>query len=647
MQQVNCWLEPEGDNYRLSVAVLPAGKRVTLGLAALQETCPVTLRGSTTTIKAILGWLDNFEVNNLQQQLDEAGMYAVGEYLYQQTLGQFPQHHQLPGEEVSLRIISTCPHIHRLPWNMLARDGLPLHYGWHIALAVEPDSRRVEWPALPAVLVVAPEPLFNQQGKRIEATYAVEHVQALRQRLVASIPAYDTPELFQSVTTWAELQRALQTQHFDVLYYYGHGIGDQYASRLLFMANGAVADLRSFQDVRQALQHAKGGAPGVCYINACFGNSGGRMGAGLQLGAVCAAVVANRTAAVTQTAMQQGQEFLERLLLEVRTPETALQDALTRCGSTSGDVRWVTPVLHCHYGSWQARRKPERFHLDKQDPHWEHKLDRITQSGELGKRAAFAIENRSPATVCCVWYGCDNVGVDLFHERIPLDLRALRLNVQVAHCRMDWPVTATTYQQTYAECLLAGLRNSATSLARAPEGLEGIPRFLDQLAGQTGKRTLFHLRLKTIAPGTQMSLGKLKEFLEWWQERVVLPILKPARIQTLMTLGFELPNPAAMPQAFEKNLEPLNDQYQDFSVYLLPQLPLLQRHDLREFIKGFYPDLPRDKANARIDYMMVQGGGNYQKTLDLLTDLNNDALYAGVQPAPNPASDDDIWSVAP
>lgn len=646
MQQVNCWLEPEDDNYRLSVALLPAGKRVTLGLAALQETCPITLRGATTTLKVILGWLDNFEVNNLQQQLDEAGMYAVGEYLYQQTLGQFPQHHLLPGEDVSLRIISTCPHIHRLPWNMLARDGLPLHYGWHIALAVEPDNRRVEWPALPALLVVAPEPWFNQQGQRIEATQSEGHVQALRQRLTVSIPAYDTPELFQSVTTWAELQRALQTQHFDVLYYYGHGIGDQYASRLLFTTSGAVADLRSFQDLRQALQHAKGGAPGVCYINACFGNSGGRMGAGLQLGAVCAAVVANRTAAVTQTAMPQGQEFLERLLLEVRTPETALQDALTRCGSTSGDVRWVTPVLHCHYGNWQAKRKPERFHLDKQDPHWEHKLDRITQSGELGKRAAFAIENRSPATVCCIWYGCNKVGVDLFHERVPLDLRALRLNVQVAHCRMDWPVAAIPHHQTYAECLLAGLRHSATSLARAPEGLEGIPRFLDQLAGQTGKRTLLHLRLKTINPETRMSPGKLGEFLEWWQEQV-LPALKPARIQTLMTLGFELPNPAAMPQAFEKMLEPLNDRYQDFSVYLLPQLPLLQRHDLREFIKGFYPDLPRDKANARIDYIMVQGGGNYQKTLDLLTDLNNDALYAGGQPDPNPFSDDDIWSATP
>jgi hypothetical protein len=109
LQQVNCWLEPEGDNYRLSVALLPAGKRVVLGLAALQESCPISLRGSTTTLKAILGWLDNFDRTNLQQQLDEAGMCAVGEYLYQQTLEQYPLHTLLPGEGVSLRIISTCP----------------------------------------------------------------------------------------------------------------------------------------------------------------------------------------------------------------------------------------------------------------------------------------------------------------------------------------------------------------------------------------------------------------------------------------------------------------------------------------------------------------------------------------------------------
>ena len=652
LQQVYCWLEPDGDKYKLGVQVLPDGKRLDLGITAgLQGDCAVNLRHSTTTLHTILGWLDKFDTANLQNQLDETGLYALGEYLYQQTLGLYPHQAHLPSEDVELRIISLCPHIHRLPWNMLARDSLPLQAaGWHIALATAPDTRQVIWPALPSLLVVAPEPLLDDKGKPIQPTHSTGHIKNLQQRLVNHTGAYNQPELFRVVSSWEALQRALQERHYDVLYYYGHGM----ASRLLFATTdkAAAEDPRTFQDLRVALRDAKGGAPVVCYINACFGNSGGQMGAGLQLGTVCAAVVANRTAAVIQTAMQQGQEFLERLLLDSRPPETALLDALMRCGNTSGDVRWVTPILHRHYADWKVAHKPERFHLDKRDLHWEYKLDRITQSGELGKRAEFAIKNHNPATLCCIWYGCTNVGVDLFHERIPLELRAFQQQVQIAHCRMDWPQVETDNRaKVWEECLLAGLRATATPFARTPDTLENIPRFLEQLAGQTGKRTLLHLRLKTINQQvlvqSRMTPGKLRGFLEWWQDRVVSPILKSARIQTLMTVGYELPDPMLprMPSFFADNLEPLNDQYNSLSVYLLPQLMLLERQDLREFIKAFYPDLPQDKARTRIEYILGEAQGNYQKTLNLLTDLNNDVLYQQSNAHQTPLGDDDFMKM--
>jgi hypothetical protein len=639
-------LESEESHYRLSVQVLPNGKRITVGIAeGLRADCSVNLRHSTTTLQIILGWLDKFDHSKLQEQLDETGMYALGEYLYQQTIARYPHQQQLPSEGVELRIISSCEHIHRLPWNMLARDGLMLQAaGWHITLATAPDTRQVAWPALPRVLVVAPEPLLDR-GKHIAPTHSLAHLNRLQQRLSSHTPAYANTDYFRTVTSWGELQQALQEQHFDVLYYYGHGL----ASRLLFATpdKASTADYRTFQDLRVALRDAHGGAPTVCYVNACFGNSGGQMGAGLQLGAVCAAVVANRTAAVIETAMQQGQEFLERLLLEARPPDIALLDALTRCGNTSGDVRWVTPILHRHYADWKISHKPERYHLDKRDPHWEHKLDRITQSGELGKRAEFAIKNHSPATVCCLWYGCTNVGVDLFHERIPLELRAFRQQVQIANCRMDWPLlNLDNMTKAWEECLLAGLLATATPFARAPDTLENIPRFLEQLAGQTGKRTLLHLRLKTInqqvLTQARMTPGKLRNFLEWWQDYVVAPILKPARIQSLLTVGYELPNPMlpSMPGFFAENLEPLNDQYNNLSVYLLPQLMLLERQDLREFIKVFYPDLPPEKAKARIEYILQQANGNYRDTLNLLTDLNNDSASTPDNIAKPSLSDD-------
>lgn len=647
LQHVYCWLEPEENRYRLSVQILPHGKPLDLGtIATLQADCSVNLRRSTTTLQTILNWLDSFDQNALQTHLDENGMYALGVYLYQQTLALYPHHHQLPGEGVELRIISPCEHIHRLPWNMLARDGLMLQAaGWQITLATMPDNRQVVWPALPVVLVAAPEPLLDMAGKHIAPTHSLTHLKHLKQQLTSHTPAYAHTDYFRVVTSWGELHQALQEQHFDVLYYYGHGL----ASRLLFATpdKASSADYRTFQDLRIALRDAKGGAPTVCYVNACFGNSGGQMGAGLQLGNVCAAVVANRTAAIIETAMQQGQEFLERLLLEARPPETALLDALTRCGNTSGDVRWVTPILHRHYTDWKIAHKPERFHLDKRDPHWEYKLDRVTQSGELGKRAELAIKHQSPATVCCIWYGCTNVGVELFHERIPLELRQFRQQIQIAHCRMDWPqLDLENMAKAWEECLLASLRTSATPFARAADTLDNIPRFLEQLAGQTGKRTLLHLRLKTINQQVRMTPGKLRDFLEWWQDRVVLPILKPAHIQTLMTVGFEVPETklAKIPELFDAYLEPLNDQYNSLSVYLLPQLLLLERQDLREFIKAFYPDLPQDKAKQRIDHILQEAKGNYQFTLNLLTDLNNDALYTRQTVRTAQPNDDDLWS---
>lgn len=113
-----------------------------------------------------------------------------------------------------------------------------------------------------------------------------------------------------------------------------------------------------------------------------------------------------------------------------------------------------------------------------------------------------------------------------------------------------------------------------------------------------------------------------------------------------MTVGFEVPETklAKIPELFDAYLEPLNDQYNSLSVYLLPKLSLLERHDLREFIKAFYPDLPADKAKERIDYILQEAKGNYQSTLNLLTDLNNDALYPQQAARIAQLNDDDLWS---
>ena len=294
----------------------------------------------------------------------------------------------------------------------------------------------------------------------------------------------------------------------------------------------------------------------------------------------------------------------------------------------------MTPLLHRQYSRWVPAEKKPRYFLDKQDPHWEYMLDRVTQSGTLQGEIRQMINHNHPGTALFIWYGCRNVGVDLFHQRVPLDIHELRLNAQSLAVSMDWPahtlygsLTPAVFEDNLLQCL----RHIETLHIRTPINLHTLGSFLQQLTGQSGQKILLHLRLQTLRDDGNPE--DVVQFLEWWQT-TVNPILTAHRIQTLMTLGIEVAEPDMVEEAFNEWLEPLNNQYNNLSVDLLPQLPLLSERDLRKFMRRFFSSLPPARVSEEIKLIMEAAKGNYQKTIDLLSDLNNRiAIGAQINPA--------------
>lgn len=614
--QLNCWLTPAQEKglYDLALEFPQQNRRIALGKTDLRLQCQFNLLNKSKTLEYVLDLLDKFNEDTIRQYTDEAGMYDIGVFLYRATLGKHGNG-ELDQEAVDLRIISPCEHIHRLPWNMLARDSDNrfLRYAdWQITLAREYNPQRVEMPSLPALLVFSPPEI---DGYNVTGTSA--HIRQLQTELTAEIRSYESPTLFKLVHTRQELERILQLQHFDVLYYYGHGEGDDLSSRLrLETTTPANPGTMSLIHLRETLQRAVGGSPAVCYINACMSASGGKMGAGLQLGYACAAVIANRTEAWVSVAQRQGLSFLKYILLDALSPHEALHRTVTSGYEDVGDSSWATPILTRHYTEWQCKRKPNLHHLNRQDKDWPLKLDRVSQSGYIGEYME-AVLNGSIDTLCCVWYGSAAVGVDLLHERVQHKVPG---NTDLITCQMNWPMAITdeNCNEMFRASLLAGFR---CIYHAAPSGIEAIPRFLKEVSLHAGShRLLFHLRLQTVRPTDKdwAIPTNFKHFLDWWQ-RVVAPELSKAQIPAIITLGYELVNLKKLEEQYDKHLKPLNTQ--QLMVRRLPPLEPISQDHMRDFIQTFKLPVPPQILDAKVADIEKKTGGHYQRTLECLINL--------------------------
>ena len=338
----------------------------------LSQDARISIKGKKITLAEILQALIRHDKTWLEEWFDERGQYETGLYLYRQLFADKPpEAFQEKNASVDLRIVSQDENISRLPWALLAHGGVFLSTaGWAVSLANCSPAKDSELPPLPKMLVASPQP------KNWPETEADEHIRQLRDMLAASDLTQVDDNHLRIVSNGSDFLRQLESFQPDILYYYGHGEGDEHTSRLIFEDQELP-----LTDLRSALNNLPGNLPLLAYINCCQGDTGGLLGAGKQLVELIPAVLTNRTTAYINTARQQGMAFWEAVLLRGEAPHNAvagMRGRLSDLGLSTSNIRWMTPVLHCQYDAWQANPPLPHSRLDR-DPHWQLKLDRVKQ----------------------------------------------------------------------------------------------------------------------------------------------------------------------------------------------------------------------------------------------------------------------------
>jgi hypothetical protein len=305
----------------------------------------------------------------------------TGLFLYRQLFGEAAEDELRQNcDAVDLRIVTADENISRLPWMLLAHRGVFLAAaGWSISLAVDAAQSSHERPPSPKILAVTPQPA--DWGN----TEAQDHITELNELLASADVAYTDDRCFKTAATWPDFLDQLKTFQPDIFYYYGHGAGDRHATRLVFVDENQQTVETPLPDILAALQHSPAPPPLLAYINCCQGDAGGLLGVGKQLATLMPAVVTNRTTAFIDAARSQAMAFWEAVLLRGEPPHKAVSGMRGRLGDlnlSTADTRWMTPVLHCGYGDWRANPPTPPSRLER-DPHWQLKLDRVSQFNKV------------------------------------------------------------------------------------------------------------------------------------------------------------------------------------------------------------------------------------------------------------------------
>lgn len=557
---------------------------------------------------ALLQALIGYALNNRDLIFDERGQLEIGHYLYSQTLGQLPENERRRlhnADEVDIRIITQDEHIARLPWALLAYNGIFLSTtGWSVTLSGVTDLVDYELPPSPRLLVIAPQP------DGILGTLAEQHLDALEDLLSAHDHLLTWDRHLKLVRTWEEFTRQVKTFEPQIVYYYGHGVGGMDRSRLVF-ADGANNQRYDAPVADFALQLRNlPNPPQLVYVNCCRGDAAGYLGVGKQLEAFVPAVVTNRTVAMVDAAQAQAMAFWENVLLRGIAPHQAVASLYSRMGDlnlSTADVRWLTPVLHCHYDHWRANPPTPPSRL-AHDPHWHLKVDRVVQFSVVAEQTRQMLRERKPRTHAFVWYGQKNEGIETFHQRLNVGLRESLDNTFVYEVRPVWPLEFTQFHRSCQDMLTE---------AFSVNELQAIPaRIRAKTAGASGKQTLVYMRHQPVASPKILNSENFQTYLEWWDNEFAR-LLEPNQF-ALLGVSFLVDNPTRFLDRMER-LEQL--ELAMTTVRLLDQMEQLALKDLRDFLNTHNVRLPLQRREQVLKKILEKTDGHYDQTVEELKNL--------------------------
>lgn len=567
----------------------------------LDETDCITIKNQSISLGDIVSALQNYDEDWLQDWFDECGQWELGCYLYQQL---FSTEQAVQNAEIC--IISHDEHINHLPWVLLANEGifLTIALGWSVFLSVADELHDCTLPALPRLLIVAPEP------ENEEPTKAADHLSSLKQMLT-NVDTGLTPEI---VYTWDDFIRAINENPPDVLYYYGHGISDTYTTRLVFADNN---NQRLDKPVTDLISLLKNQPPKLAYFNCCFGDAGGMLGVGKQLSPFIPAVLTNRTIAIIDTAQEQALCFWESTLLDGYSPHRALGKQYQQLGElklSTGDIRWLTPVLHRSYDQWLACSQ-EQLKRQYRDPHWRLRLDRRKQISFVNDQTENMLRFNKPKALGFLWYGRSDQGVEIFHQRLFIELQEKLSNTYVYQIRPEW--SAAIDEDTMPICfndMLCQAFKHTGCFDYLGETILRITR------AHSFSNTLIYVRHAPVAfdftDETKFNPDFLQDYLEWWDAHFIRKL--PENCHALLGLSYEVEDPERFTKGLvERDLDDV-ELSSDMVFDLLDELEKITKKDLRNFIKAHNIPLLDAVKNDTYDSILESSKGNYDRVLDEL-----------------------------
>ncbi len=596
-------------------------KGLALNNIQLTPDATITIKQQPITLAQLIDKLIEFDQQWLKAWFDERAQFELGLYLYQQLFGSLhPATIQPANGTVEIRIISEDEHINRLPWILLAHHGVFLTTsGWSLSLSHNSQPENHELPPSCRMLIIAPQP----EGEA--DTRADAHISELQQMLSLQDSSYlclqGKGENLEIVTTWPAFKAALKTFKPQVLYYYGHGCGDQNSSQLVFADQHNQRIDKSASDLRPLLQSIPGGPPLIAYINCCLGDAGGFLGVGQQLAGIIPAVVTNRTMAFIKATQTQGLAFWQNALLEGLPPHEAtgqirieLEEESTAESFGFSDTRWMTPVLYCNYQHWKSNPPKASTRLDR-DPHWRLKLNRVSQFGQVFLQTYQMFMEKKPRALSYLWYGEPEQGLEIFHHRLKVELQEKLTDTLVYEVKPQWPTDLADPNQSFRDMLTQAF---------------GINQ-LDHLAAHirtesksvSGRQTLVYIRHTPVTSIYTFHPQNLKTYLEWLNIHIVSEL--PPQACLLVGISYEVKNPNKFYDLLIEK-EQLNAlELSDLVFQLLDELEKINRKDIIDFLATHSIQVPVDIKDGILDKILGKTKGSYEKVLEELKGLERRA----------------------
>lgn len=575
----------------------------------LDSTSTVVISKQLYTLGDLVSALISYNETSLREFFDERGQLELGHHLYEQTLGQLPQQLQAQlhqADFVDVRIVTSDEHLIRLPWPLLADRGIFLCTdNWSVSLSADVTVSDCELPPSPRILVVAPQPTG------IETTYADQHLEQFAELLSTRDPLLTWGQNLCRVQTWSEFTAALDDFAPQVIYYYGHGVGDEDRTRLLFANDSGGVVETPITDLRSCLRNmAK--PPLIVYANCCLGDAAGFLGAGRQLEDFVPVVLTNRTVATIQAAQAQAMIIWDDILIRGRPPHLAtakVYGRLTKLNLSTADVRWLTPVLHCGYNNWKANppTSPDR---QPYDSNWHLKIDRVTQYAVVAEQTRQMLRARKPHSHIFIWYGRAGEGIEIFHQRLNVELRESLFRTHLYQVRPEWPIEFENFHRSCEDMFLETFGIGKLSDLAA--------RIRSETAGAIGTQTLVYVRHTPIQSDRKvLTTARLQRYLQWW-DAVLVPMLEERQQHALLGISFEVKNPTKF-QAAMDSLEDLD--LQNSVVRVLDEMEHLALRDLRAFVRTHNINVDPVTRDEALKEILSETNGEYELTVRALRNV--------------------------